>query len=89
MYGSCLKFIHIYQLKTDFCFIMRIFALILITVQSFGAHFHSNTDKITKLQQRACKLILRNEYSNFGEAQDRLNMLSFSESVFLQKAKVM
>ena len=40
-------------------------------------------------QRRACKLILRNEYSNLEEAQNRLNMLSFSESVFLQKAKVM
>ena len=47
------------------------------------------TDKITKLQRRACKLILRNECSNLEEAQNRLNMLSFSESVFLQKAKVM
>ena len=28
-------------------------------------------------------------YSNLEEAQNRLNMLSFSESVFLQKAKVM
>ena len=34
-------------------------------------------------------LILRNEYSNLEEAQNRLNMLSFSVSVFLQKAKVM
>ena len=33
--------------------------------------------------------MLRNEYSNLEEAQNRLNMLSFSESVFLQKAKVM
>ena len=34
-------------------------------------------------------LTLRNEYSNLDEAQNRLNMLSFSASVFLQKAKVM
>ena len=34
-------------------------------------------------------LILSNEYSNLEEAQNRLNMLSFSVSVFLQKAKVM
>ena len=55
----------------------------------WGSSTCSNTDKITKLQRRACKLTLRNEYSNLEEAQNRLNMLSFSESVFLQKAKVM
>ena len=54
----------------------------------WGSSTCSNTDKITKLQRRACKLILRNEYSSLEEAQNRLNMLSFSESVFLQKAKV-
>ena len=40
MYGSCLKFLHTYQLKTYFCFIMRIFALILKTVRLFGDHLH-------------------------------------------------
>ena len=49
----------------------------------------SYTGKMTKLQQRACKLILRNVYSNLEKAQDRLNMLLLSESVLLQKAKVM
>ena len=55
----------------------------------WGSSTCSNTDKITKLQRRACKLTLKNQYSNLEEAQNRLNMLSFSESVFLQKAKVM
>ena len=55
----------------------------------WGSSTCSNTDKITKLQRRARKLILRNGYSNLEEAQNHLNMLSFSESVFLQKAKVM
>ena len=55
----------------------------------WGSSTCSNKDKIIKLQRRACKLILRNECSNLEEAQNRLNMLSFSESVFLQKAKVM
>ena len=40
IYGSCLKFLHAYQLKTYFCFIMRIFALILTTVPLFGDHLH-------------------------------------------------
>ena len=48
-----------------------------------------NINKITKLQRRACKNILRNEYTNLEEARDRLKILSFNESVFLQKAKVM
>ncbi|MCG7869794.1 MAG: hypothetical protein JAY74_25915 [Candidatus Thiodiazotropha taylori] len=48
-----------------------------------------NINKITKLQRRACKLILRNEYLTLEEARDRLKILSFTESVFLQKAKVM
>ena len=57
----------------------------------WGSSTCCNTDIITQLHRRACKckLILRNEYSNLEEAQDRLNMLSFSESVFPQKAKVM
>ena len=50
----------------------------------WGSSTCSYTDKITKLHRRACKLILRNEYSNLEGAQDRINMLSFSESVFLQ-----
>ena len=62
---------------------MRIFFLILITAPIFGERLH----KITKLQRMVCKLMLRNEYSNLEEAQDRLNMLSFSESVFYRKQK--
>ena len=46
-------------------------------------------NKITTLQRRAYKRILRNEYINLEEARDRLKILSFNESVFLQKAKVM
>lgn len=48
-----------------------------------------NINKINKLQRRACKLILRNDYTNLEEARNHLKMFSFSESVFLQKAKVM
>ena len=54
-----------------------------------GSFSCSNTDEIIKKANRALKLIMRNEYSNFEEAQDRLNILSFSESVFLEKAKLM
>ena len=48
-----------------------------------------NVNKIDKLQRRACKLILRHEYTNLEEARNGLKMLSFSEILFLQKAKVM
>ena len=48
-----------------------------------------NINQIDKLQRRACKLILRHEYTNLEEARNRLKMLSFSENLFLQKAKVM
>ena len=62
----------------------------MITVPLFGDHLHVPIQiKKTKLQRMACKLILRNEYPDLKEAQYRINMLSFSESVFLQKAKVM
>ena len=48
-----------------------------------------NIQKVTKLQRRACKLILMSEYTNLEEACNRLNILSFDESVFLNKAKIM
>ena len=48
-----------------------------------------NIKKIDKLHRRACKLILRHEYTNLKEARNRLKMLSFSENLFLQKTKVM
>ena len=48
-----------------------------------------NINKIDKLQRGACKLILRHESTNLEEARNRLKMLSFSENLVLQKAKVM
>ena len=44
---------------------------------------------MTKLQRRACKLILGNEYTQLEEACDNLKILSFDEIVFLNKAKMM
>ena len=46
-------------------------------------------NKINKLQKRACKLILGKEYTSLEEARNRVKILSFGESVFLQKAKTM
>ena len=41
------------------------------------------------LQRRACKLILSQAYNGLEESLKRLEMLSFDQSVFLNKAKVM
>ncbi len=50
---------------------------------------NQNITKITKLQRRACKIILADEYTDLISSLTRLNILSFDESVFLQKAKMM
>ena len=51
----------------------------------------SNIDinKITRLQRRACKLVLGHEYKSLLEAFERLKILSFDQSIFLSKAKMM
>ena len=48
-----------------------------------------NVSKITKLQRQACKVILEVEYKNLESARSRLNILSFDQAVFLNKAKIM
>ena len=48
-----------------------------------------NINKINKLQRRACKLILSQDYSGLEDSLKRLDILSFDQSVFLNKAKVM
>ena len=48
-----------------------------------------NINKITKLQRRACKLILSQDYTDIQEALKRLNILSFDQAIFLNKAKLM
>ena len=40
------------------------------------------------LQKRACKIIIGTEYTNFESAKATLNIQSFEESVFLNKAKI-
>ena len=55
----------------------------------WGNSSNNNINKINKLQRRACKLILDKEYTSLEEARNRLKILSFDESVFLQKAKTM
>ena len=48
-----------------------------------------NINKVNKLQRRSCKLILGIEYNGLIEAFKRLNILSFDQSIFLSKAKMM
>ena len=55
----------------------------------WGNSTNVNIQKMTKLQRRACKLILGDEYTHLDEARDNLKILSFDEIVFLNKAKVM
>ena len=44
--------------------------------------------KINRLQRRACKLILYNKYNGLQESLERLNIMSFDQIVFLNKAKI-
>ena len=44
--------------------------------------------RITNLQRQARKIILGNEYYDFETMNSSLNMLSFEQSVFLNKAKI-
>lgn len=55
----------------------------------WGNSTNLNIQKITKLQRRACKLILGSEYTHLEEACNHLKILPFDESVFLNKAKMM
>ncbi|MCU7801208.1 MAG: reverse transcriptase family protein, partial [gamma proteobacterium symbiont of Lucinoma myriamae] len=55
----------------------------------WGNSSGSNINRLNKLQRRACKIILGNSYTNLVEARNHLNILSFEESLFLQKAKTM
>ena len=48
-----------------------------------------NINKISRLQRRSCKLILGIEYNGLIDAFQRLKMLSFDQSIFLSKAKMM
>ena len=41
------------------------------------------------VQRRVCKLILSEDYTDIQEALKRLNILSFDQVVFLNKAKLM
>ena len=44
---------------------------------------------MNRLQQIACKLILGTEYDEFKSTKAKLNLLSFKQSVFVSKVKIM
>ena len=55
-----------------------------------GNSTNYNVSRLTKLQRRVCKtIILENEYEDLDSAQKRLNILSFDQNVFVNKAKTM
>ena len=55
----------------------------------WGNSCNFNAYKIEKLQRSACKLILGNDYTTLDAAHKQLRMLSFDETIFINKAKVM
>ena len=55
----------------------------------WGNSTNFNIEKVTKIQRRACKIILGSEYTLLEEPCNHLKILSFDESVFLNKAKMM
>ena len=54
-----------------------------------GNSSNTNIYKVTKLQRRACKMILGHEYNDLNGALEKFDMLSFDQSIFLSKAKIM
>ena len=55
----------------------------------WGNSTNSNVSRLTKLQRRVCKIILESEYEDLDSAQKSLNILSFDQNVFVNKAKTM
>ena len=55
----------------------------------WGNASNFNVARINRLQKRACKLILGNEYDDFESAKSTFKLLSFEQNVFLSKAKIM
>ena len=55
----------------------------------WGNSTNYNVSRLTKLQRRACKIILENECEDLDSAQKRVNILSFDQNVFVNKAKTM
>ena len=55
----------------------------------WGNSSNFNTYKIETLYRRACKLILGNDYTTLENARKQIHILSFGETMFIHKAKIM
>ena len=55
----------------------------------WGNYSNYNVSKITKLQTRACKVVLEAEYTALESARTRLIILSFDQAVLLNNTKIM
>ena len=55
----------------------------------WGNSSNFNTYKIENLQRRVCKLILGNDYTTLENTRKQLHILSFKETMFIHKAKMM
>ena len=55
----------------------------------WGNSCNFNTYRIEKMQRKTCKLILGKDYSTLDAARAELNILSFEETIFIHKTKVM
>ena len=55
----------------------------------WGNSFNYDIYKMNKLQRTACKIILGKDYTYLAVAHNCMKMLSFDETVFLQKEKLM
>ncbi|MCG8032729.1 MAG: hypothetical protein JAY75_14385 [Candidatus Thiodiazotropha taylori] len=55
----------------------------------WGNSSNFNTQKIDRLQRRACKYILERNYVSLEDSRTLLNILSFEETLFLHKSKLM
>ena len=68
---------------------MPILNHILITAILFGETLQVETSIKYLNYKDACKLILAQDYTDIQEALERLNILSFDQIIFLNKAKLM
>ena len=55
----------------------------------WGNSTNFNIEKVTKIQSRACKIVLGSEYTHLEEDRNHLKILSFDESLFLNTVKMM
>ena len=55
----------------------------------WGSTKQSNIQVLVRLQRRACRIILGEQYTTLNEALDKINSLNIEQRISLQKAKFM